>query len=104
MKMISHDFSNIEKKTIFDYGDDESLTILLECEGMSLEEGRERLTPKFFADADYIVRFQWLRGLADILQYYDPKGKELLSIAREKIDSWWERKAQVELTTGLIFD
>ena len=51
MKLISTDFSNLDKKTIYDFGDDEAIDELMKCR----KSTRERITLDFFNTADTIV-------------------------------------------------
>ena len=66
MKLISTDFSNLDKKTIYDFGDDEAIDMLLKDEKTT----RDEITREFFDDAEPMVRFQWMQLV--FLQYLFP--------------------------------
>ena len=77
MKLISTDFSNLGKKTIYDFGDDEAIDELLK----DRKSTRERITKEFFDDAESMVRFQWMKNLAGMLLYSDPNAKKFDLVA-----------------------
>lgn len=99
MKLISTDFSNLGKKTIFDFGDAEAVDELLKVR----KSTRERITRDFFDIADTPVRFNWMRDLAVILQSVDPNAKKLFNAADKEIDKYFKHRDEMA-DKGVIID
>lgn len=81
MKLISIDFSNLDKKTIYDFGDDEAIDELFKYMGSS----RDKITREFFDDAERGVRFKWMLGLSEILLNVDSNTKKFLKAVKREV-------------------
>ena len=90
MKLISTDFSNLGKKTIYDFGDAEAVDELLK----ERKSTRDEITRDFFENAEYLVRFQWMKSLAGILLHINPNAKKFLKAIETEFDK--EREKRVE--------
>lgn len=99
MKLISTDFSNLDKKTIYDFGDDEAIDELLKVR----KSNRERITRIFFDIADTSVRFRWMRDLALILQSVDSNAKKLFNSADKEIGKYFKLRDEMA-EKGIIID
>lgn len=88
MKLISTDFSNLDKKTIYDFGDDEAIDELLKLE----KSTREEISREFFDDADTLVRFQWMKSLAGMLQHFDVNAKKNFKAVNKEIDKYFKER------------
>ena len=86
MKLISTDFSNLGKKTIYDFGDDEAIDELFKGE----KSTRDEITRDFFDKAETLVRFQWMRDLAGILQHFDSNAKNFFKVVNKEIDKYFK--------------
>jgi ribosomal protein S20 len=84
MKLINTDFSNLGKKTIYDFGDDEAVNELLK-EHKSI---RDEITKDFFDHADTLVRLNWMKDLSGMLQHVDPNAKEFFKAVDKEIDKY----------------
>ena len=82
MKLISTDFSNFGKKTIYDFGDDEAIDELLKDE----ESTKDEITREFFDDAEHLVRFQWMKDLAGLLLHKDPNAKKFFNAVEKEFE------------------
>lgn len=100
MKLISTDFSNLGKKTIYDFGDDEAIDELLK----DRKSTRERITREFFDDAEKGVRFIWLRSLAGMLIDLDKNAKQLFDAASKELDKIKKNKVEMFKKYGRIVD
>ena len=93
MKLISTDFSNLGEKTIYDFGDNEAINELLK-EHMST---RDEITKEFFDLADPLVRLNWMKDLAGMLQHVDTNAKEFFKAIEKEFDkSWKDRDKRAE--------
>ncbi|MBS7271648.1 MAG: hypothetical protein KIG97_04625 [Fibrobacter sp.] len=99
MKLISTDFSNLGKKTIYDFGDDEAIDELLK----DRKSTRERITKEFFDDAESMVRFQWMKNLAGMLLYSDPNAKKFFKAVEKEFDKYWKHREE-KAKKGIIID
>ncbi len=99
MKLISTDFSNLGKKTIYDFGDDEAIDELLK----DRKSTRERITREFFDDAESMVRFQWMKNLAGMLLYSDPNAKKFFKAIEKEFDKYWKHREE-KAKKGIIID
>ena len=84
MKLISTDFSNLGKKTIYDFGDAEAVDELLK----DRKSTRDEITRDFFDKADTIVRFNWMKDLAGMLQHVDPNAKKFFKAVDKEFDKF----------------
>ena len=85
MKLISTDFSNLGKKTLYDFGDDEAINELLK----EHKSTRDEITKDFFDLADPLVHLNWMKDLAGMLQHVDPNAKEFFK-AEKEFDKYWK--------------
>lgn len=99
MKLISTDFSNLGKKTIYDFGDDEAIDELMKVR----KSNRECITRNFFDIADTPVRFRWMRDLALILQSVDSNAKKLFKASDKEIDKYFKLRNEMA-KKGIIID
>ena len=89
MKLISTDFSNLGKKTIYDFGDDEAINELFKDE----ESTKDEITREFFDDAEHLVRFQWMKDLAGLLLHEYPRfwnPRWFVQVLRKPILDLWQ--------------
>lgn len=84
MKIINTDFTNLNKKTIYDFGDTEAIDTLLKDQYAT----REQITQEFFDNAETIVRFTWMRNLAEVLLHADPNAKEFFIAVEKEIERY----------------
>lgn len=99
MKLISTDFSNLGKKTIYDFGDDEAIDELMKDE----ESTRDEITKEFFDDAEHLVRFQWMKDLAGMLMFTDPNAKKLFKDVEKEFKKYWKYRNEMA-KKGIIVD
>ena len=99
MKLISTDFSNLGKKTIYDFGDDEAINELLK----ERESTREEITREFFDEADTLVRFQWMKDLAGMLMHKDPNAKIFFKAVEKEFDKYFKYRDEMA-KKGIIID
>ena len=93
MKLISTDFSNLGKKTLYDFGDDEAINELLK----EHKSTRDEITKEFFDLADPLVRLNWMKDLAGMLQHVDPNAKDFFKAIEKEFDkSWNDRDKRAE--------
>lgn len=93
MKLINTDFSNLGKKTIYDFGDDEAIDELLK----EHKSTRDEITKDFFDLADPLVRLNWMKDLAGMLQHVDPNAKDFFKAIEKEFDkSWKDRDKRAE--------
>lgn len=76
MKLISTDFSNLGKKTIYDFGDD---------------------------DAEHLVRFQWMKDLAGLLLHKDPNAKKFFKAIEKEFQKYYKHREEM-VKKGIIID
>ena len=100
MKLISTDFSNLGKKTIYDFGDDEAIDELLKEHNST----REEITREFFDDAEKGVRFIWLGGLAETMIDLDKNAKQLFDAASKELDKIKKNKVEMFKKYGRLVD
>lgn len=84
MKLINTDFSNLGKKTIYDFGDNEAVNELLK----EHKSTRDEITKDFFDHADTLVRLNWMKDLSGMLQHVDPNAKEFFKAVDKEIDKY----------------
>ena len=84
MKLISTDFSNLVKKTIYDFGDAEAVDELLK----DRKSTRDEITRDFFDKADTIVRFNWMKDLAGMLLHVDPNAQKFFKAVDKEFDKF----------------
>lgn len=84
MKLISTDFSNLGKKTLYDFGDNEAIDELLK----EHKSTRDEITKEFFDLADPLVRLNWMKDLAGMLQHVDPNAKDFFKTVDKEIDKY----------------
>lgn len=99
MKLISTDFSNLGKKTIYDFGDAEAVDGLLKERGST----RERITREFFDNAETTVRFNWMRDLAGMLLHADPNAKKFFKAVEREFDKC-RKERDARSKEGLVVD
>lgn len=99
MKLISTDFSNLGKKTIYDFGDAEAVDELLKVR----KSTRERITRDFFDIADTPVRFNWMRDLASMLLHVDPNAKKFFKAVEKELDKYFKHRDKM-FAKGIIID
>lgn len=99
MKLISTDFSNLGKKTIYDFGDDEAIDELFKDE----ESTRDEITREFFDDAEYLVRFQWMKDLAGLLLHKDPNAKKFFKAVEKEFEKYSKYRNKMA-KKGIIVD
>lgn len=99
MKLISTDFSNLGKKTIYDFGDDEAIDELMKIK----ESDRIEITREFFDEADTIVRFQWMKTLAGLLEFTDPNAKNFLKAIEKEFEKYSKYRNKMA-KKGIIVD
>lgn len=93
MKLISTDFSNLGKKTLYDFGDNEAIDELLK----EHKSTRDEITKEFFDLADPLVRLNWMKDLAGMLQHVDPNAKDFFKAIEKEFDkSWKDRDKRAE--------
>lgn len=93
MKLISTDFSNLGKKTLYDFGDNEAIDELLK----EHKSTRDEITKDFFDLADPLVRLNWMKDLAGMLQHVDPNAKDFFKAIEKEFDkSWKDRDKRAE--------
>lgn len=86
MKLINTDFSNLGKKTIYDFGDDEAIDELLK----EHKSTRDEITKEFFDLVDPLVRLNWMKDLAGMLQHVDPNAKDFFKAIEKEFDKSWK--------------
>lgn len=99
MKLISTDFSNLEKKTLYDFGDDEAINELLK----EHKSTRDEITKDFFDLADPLVRLNWMKDLAGMLQHVDTNAKEFFKTVDKEIDKY-KKDRDKSVRDGFIVD
>lgn len=99
MKLISTDFSNLDKKTIYDFGDDEAIDVLLNDE----KKTRDEITREFFDEAESMVRFQWMQDLAGMLLHTDPNAKKFFKAIKKEFDKYFKHRHEMG-KKGIIID
>jgi hypothetical protein len=99
MKLISTDFSNLGKKTIYDFGDDEAINELFKDE----ESTKDEITREFFDDAEHLVRFQWMKDLAGLLLHTDPNAKKFFNAVENEFEKYWKNREE-KAKKGIIID
>jgi neutral trehalase len=99
MKLISTDFSNLGKKTIYDFGDDEAIDELLK----DREATRREITREFFDDAEHLVRFQWMKNLAGMLLYSDSNAKKFFKAIEKEFQKYYKHREEMA-KKGIIID
>ncbi len=93
MKLISTGFSNLGKKTLYDFGDNEAIDELLK----EHKSTRDEITKEFFDLADPLVRLNWMKDLAGMLQHVDPNAKDFFKAIEKEFDkSWKDRDKRAE--------
>lgn len=93
MKLISTNFSNLGKKTLYDFGDNEAIDELLK----EHKSTRDEITKEFFDLADPLVRLNWMKDLAGMLQHVDPNAKDFFKAIEKEFDkSWKDRDKRAE--------
>ena len=91
MKLISTDFSNLDKKTIYDFGDDEAIDALLNDEKTT----RDEITREFFDEAESMVRFQWMQDLAEMLLHTDPNAKKFFKAIKKEFNKYFKHRDEM---------
>lgn len=86
MKLINTDFSNLGKKTIYDFGDNEAINELLK----EHKSTRDEITKEFFDLADPLVRLNWMKDLSGMLQHVDPNAKDFFKAIEKEFDKSWK--------------
>ena len=99
MKLISTDFSNLGKKTIYDFGDAEAVDGLLK----DRKSTRDEITRDFFDKADTIVRFNWMKDLAGMLLHVDPNAKKFFKAVDKEFDKC-RKERNARSKEGLVVD
>lgn len=99
MKLISTDFSNLGKKTLYDFGDDEAINELLK----EHKSTRDEITKDFFDLADPLVRLNWMKDLAGMLQHVDTNAKEFFKAVDKEIDKY-KKDRDKSVRDGFIVD
>ncbi len=88
MKLISVDFSNLDKKTIYDFGSDETIDELLRLE----KSTRDEITRDFFDKADRLVRFLWMKNLAGMLLHFDVDAQIFFKAVNKEINKYFKER------------
>ena len=99
MKLISTDFSNLGKKTIYDFGDDEAIDELLK----DRKATRREITREFIDDAEHLVRFQWMKNLAGMLLYSDSNAKKFFKAIEKEFQKYYKHREEMA-KKGTIID
>ncbi len=102
MKLISTDFSDLEKKTYLDFGDKEAIEAINADKDFVKKIGAEIIKEALFTESGYLIKLKWMEALARFLIH---KGKDVENSkklqkaaqkARKEYEDWWENMRRAE--------
>lgn len=102
MKLISTDFSDLEKKTYLDFGNKEAIDAINADKGFVEKINAEIINEHLVTDSGYLIKLKWMEALARFLIHKDKdveNSKKLLEAAqkaRKEYEAWWENMLQAE--------
>lgn len=100
MKLISTNFSDLEKRTYLDFGDKEAIDAINADKDFVKEIDAEIIKEHLVTDSGYLIKLKWMEALARFLIHKDKdveNSKKLLKAAqkaRKEYDEWWENMHQ----------
>lgn len=87
MKLISTDFSDLEKKTYLDFGDREAIDAINADKDFVKKIGAEIIKEDLFTESGYLIKLKWMEAL---------KLLEVSQKARKEYEDWWKNMLQAE--------
>ncbi len=102
MKLISTDFSDLEKKTYLDFGDKKSIDAINADKDFVKKIETEIIKEHLVTDSGYLIKLKWMEALARFLIH---KGKDIENSkklqkaaqkARNEYEVWWKNMLQAE--------
>lgn len=102
MKLISTNFSDLEKKTYLDFGDKEAIDAINADKDFVEKINAEIINEHLVTESGYLIKLKWMEALARFLIHKNKdveNSKKLLKAAqkaRKEHDEWWENMHQAE--------
>lgn len=96
MKLVSTDFSDLEKKTYLDFGDREAIDAINADKDFVKKIETEIIKEHLVTDSGYLIKLKWMEALARFLIH---KGKDIENSkklqkaalkARKEYKVWWK--------------
>lgn len=102
MKLISTNFSDLEKKTYLNFGDKEAIDAINADKDFKKKIDAEIINEHLVMESGYLIKLKWMEALARFLIH---KGKDVenskklqkaVQKARKEYEDWWENMHRAE--------